>query len=83
MKVLIYSSKELYDNSSYEGRAEASLIAYRLENDKYAIMKNRNYTHWLYDWEKETTRSRIRRHIEDLERQIENAEMKNAGVAQR
>lgn len=83
MKVLIYSTKELYDKSSYEGRAEADFVAYRLENDRYAIMKNRKNTHWLYDWEKDTTRSRVRRHIEELERRYEDEEMKNAGVAQR
>jgi hypothetical protein len=40
VKVLIYSSKEIYDNSSYEGRAEAHIIAYRDANE-YVIMKNR------------------------------------------
>lgn len=29
VKVLIYSSKEIYDNAGFEGRAEADLIAYR------------------------------------------------------
>jgi len=28
VKVLIYSSKEIYDNASFEGRAEADIIAY-------------------------------------------------------
>jgi hypothetical protein len=40
VKVLIYSSKEIYDNASYEGRAEAHVIAYR-DADEYVIMKNR------------------------------------------
>ena len=40
MKVLIYSSKELYDRSSYEGRAEAHLIAYR-DDHEYIVVKNR------------------------------------------
>jgi hypothetical protein len=42
MKVLIYSTKELYDNSSFEGRAEAHLIAYA-DKDRYTytVMKDR------------------------------------------
>ena len=40
VKVLIYSSKEIYDNASFEGRAEAHLIAYR-EGDEYVILKNK------------------------------------------
>ena len=40
VKVLIYSSKEIYDKASYEGRAEAHVIAYR-DADEYVITKNR------------------------------------------
>jgi hypothetical protein len=40
VKVLIYSSKEIYDNAPYEGRAEAHIIAYR-ERYHYVIIKNR------------------------------------------
>jgi hypothetical protein len=40
VKVLIYSSKEIYDKASYAGRAEAHLIAYR-DGYFYHIMKNR------------------------------------------
>lgn len=40
LKVLIYSSKKIYDNSSYEGRAEADLIAYR-DGDYYVVLKNK------------------------------------------
>lgn len=40
VKVLIYSSKEIYDNASYEGRAEADFVAYQ-ENGWYQIVKNR------------------------------------------
>lgn len=45
VKVLIYSSKEIYDKSSYAGRAEADLIAYRDDDGVfYTILKNRtNY----------------------------------------
>jgi hypothetical protein len=43
VKVLIYSSKEIYDNASFEGRAEADIIAYS-DFDYvpiYRIVKNR------------------------------------------
>jgi hypothetical protein len=41
VKVLIYSSKELFDKSSYEGRAEAHIIAYKKDDGYYQIIKNR------------------------------------------
>ena len=45
VKVLIYSSKEIYDNSSYEGRAEADIIAYAETDEydykKYKVLKDR------------------------------------------
>lgn len=41
VKVLIYSSKELYDNASYVGRADAHVIAYREDEYDYRIVKNR------------------------------------------
>jgi len=41
VKVLIYSSKEIYDKAPYEGRAEADIVAYRKDDDYYKIMKNR------------------------------------------
>lgn len=41
VKVLIYSSKEIYDNASYEGRAEADFVAYRKDDGYYQITKNR------------------------------------------
>lgn len=41
VKVLIYSSKEIYDNASYEGRAEAHFVAYRKDDGYYEITKNR------------------------------------------
>lgn len=40
VKVLVYSSKEIFDNSSYQGRAEADIIAYA-EKDGYIIVKDR------------------------------------------
>ena len=40
VKVLIYSSKEIYETSDYEGRAESDLIAYR-DGDVYNIVKSK------------------------------------------
>ena len=41
VKVLIYSSKEIYENASFEGRAEAHIVAYREDEHFYRIIKNR------------------------------------------
>jgi hypothetical protein len=41
VKVLIYSSKEIYDTATYEGRAEAHFVAYRKDDGYYEITKNR------------------------------------------
>lgn len=41
VKVLIYSSKEIYDNAPFEGRAESDIIAYKAEPTRYKIMKCR------------------------------------------
>jgi hypothetical protein len=41
VKVLIYSSKEMYDNAPFEGRAEADVIAYRIDKYEYRVLKNR------------------------------------------
>jgi hypothetical protein len=41
VKVLIYGSKEIYDNATYEGRAEAHFVAYRKDDGYYEITKNR------------------------------------------
>lgn len=41
VKVLIYGSKEIYDNASYEGRAESDFVAYRNDDGYYTITKNR------------------------------------------
>lgn len=64
LKVLIFSSKEMYDKSSYHGRAEAHVIAYRDQSeraknygwapedsfyfDEYVITKNRHYNKLRY-----------------------------------
>ena len=41
VKVLIYSSKEIYDTASFEGRAESDFVAYRRDDGYYEITKNR------------------------------------------
>lgn len=42
VKVLIYSSKDIFNNAPYEGRAEADIVAYRKDDDYfYQIVKNR------------------------------------------
>jgi hypothetical protein len=41
VKVLIYSSKEIYENAPFEGRAEAHIVAYREDEHHYRIIKNR------------------------------------------
>ena len=47
VKVLIYSSKEIYDAAPYEGRAEADIVAYRKSDDDYyyQVVKNRTKYH--------------------------------------
>lgn len=49
LKVLVYSSKELFDKSSYEGRAEAHVIAYREDEYYYRVVKNRTSGGYLQD----------------------------------
>lgn len=41
VKVLVYGSKEIYDNSPYEGRAEADIVAYRRDEYFLTVVKNR------------------------------------------
>ena len=42
VKVLIYSSKEIYASAPYEGRAEADIVAYRKDDEHtYKVIKNR------------------------------------------
>jgi hypothetical protein len=48
VKVLIYSSKEIYDTSSYEGRAEADIVAYALDDMFYEVVKVRNLNAWVH-----------------------------------
>lgn len=78
MKVLIYSSKELFDNSSYEGRAEAHIIAYKKDDSSYYnVVKNRT----TYPMGKYTTNKGIAlviRLAENLEYEREKAQYESA-----
>ena len=77
MKVLIYSSKEIYDRTSFEGRAEADLIAYATISDSpydgdgkmYQITKDRLGV--FYSWQKTSPmrRREVVREIENWERE--------------
>ena len=74
VQVLIYSSKEIYDNASYEGRAEADVIAYSVDEYSYQIVKNRNFSLFLIHANSSDSSKRgnipkyyLKRHIEQLE----------------
>lgn len=89
VKVLIYSSKELFDKSSYNGRAEAHIIAYNLGNKRYCITKNRIGSQHISVGETEVYDFQLKRHIERIERDEFTRELKEiklkeiADVAQR
>lgn len=75
VKVLIYSSKAIYDTASYEGRAEADIIAYSIDEYSYQLVKNRHPSRFApfvsrKDLEKYGTTQKhlIKRHIEQLEK---------------
>lgn len=96
VKVLIYSSKEIYDNASFEGRAEADIIAYR-EGEFYHVIKNRTsefipsmllaytmprYIKWAErkEWEDEIRNYKL---VEEYKKHPYIELSKNAEVAQR
>ena len=89
VKVLIYSSKEIYDNAPFEGRAEADIIAYNLGNKRYCIMKNRIGSHHILVGATEVYDFQLKRHIERIEhdqftRELREVKLKEiAEVAQR
>jgi hypothetical protein len=75
VKVLIYSSKELYEKSSFEGRAEADIIAYSIDDFEYKVIKNRYPTIFLSHTSKanlenfgKIAKFTMKRHIEKLEK---------------
>lgn len=79
VKVLIYSSKEIYDKASFAGRAEAHLIAYREDASYYRIVKNRTSR---YIPEK-IVHYALRREIEWVERDEWNRDKESHGLAER
>ena len=78
VKVLIYSSKEIYDAASYEGRAESHLVAYRKDDGYYQIVKNRTGRYMG----NHTTYHGLQLELKWIERDEFDRELKNAGVAQ-
>ena len=40
MKILIYSSKDIYDKASYIGRAEADIVVYGHDDFYYTVVKD-------------------------------------------
>ena len=78
VKVLIYSSKEIYDNASYEGRAEAHIVAYKKDDGYYEIVKNRtNHYMGMY-----TTYSSLKTTIRWAENEEWEREMKDYKLCQ-
>lgn len=73
VKVLIYSSKEIYDNASYEGRAESDLVAYRRDDGFYEITKNRT-GNYLYQ---QATRGALISELRIIENREWQQELKN------
>lgn len=72
VKVLIYSSKELYDNSSYAGRAEAHLIAYAfpgLTRNMYMVVKDRYEILYSFERDRPVLGWKLRNLIEKYERE--------------
>jgi len=76
VKVLIYSSKKIYDNATYEGRAEADLVAYRRDDGCYEITKNR-VSRYLGKY---ITPTSLELEILGAERAEFYRELKNAGI---
>lgn len=74
VKVLIYSSKEIYGTSSFEGRAEADIIAYSIDDFEYKVQKNKYPTSFLPHTSRanlenfgKVSKFMLKRHIQKLE----------------
>lgn len=70
VKVLIYSSKEIYDSASYDGRAEADLIAYAKDEYAYEVLKNKLPNLWLSG-----TGEYAKRNVKRWIKEVENNEL--------
>lgn len=74
VKVLIYSSKEIYDNAPYEGRAEADLVAYKRNDWCYEIVKNKTNKFFSSYY---ATNGALARYLRDVERDEWDKEYRN------
>lgn len=81
VKVLIYSSKEIYDNASYEGRAEAHIVAYKKDDGYYEVVKNRS-DHYMGMYTSYDSLKTVIRWIENDEwkRELRNLKLKDRYV---
>ena len=77
-KVLIYSSKEIYDKASYVGRAESDVVAYLKDDGYFQVVKNRTGRYMG----SHTTYHGLQLELKWIERDEFDRELKNAGVAQ-
>lgn len=75
VKVLIYSSKSIYDSAGFEGRSEADIVAYRVDERNYRVLKNKNGSVFLlWTEQKDLVRDglvstfSLKRHIDRLEK---------------
>ena len=80
VKVLIYSSKEIYDAAPFEGRAESDIVAYRKDDGHfYEIVKNRTGRYMG----SHTSYQGLQLDIKWIERDEFDRELKNYQLAQR
>lgn len=79
VKVLIYGSKQIYDDASYVGRAESDIVAYRKDDDYYQVVKNRS----RYYMGSYTTFKQLQQDISWIERDELDKELKDYQTAQR
>jgi hypothetical protein len=75
LKVIIYSSKEIYDTAGYEGRAEADLVAYRIEDEQYYVVKCSFDSMFLHPRTGPIATYYVKRAIERKERDMWNDEL--------
>ena len=78
VKVLIYGSKDIYDNASYKGRAESDIVAYRKDDGYYEVVKNRS-NHYMGIY---TSYQSLKTIIGWIEREEFDRELKNYQLAQ-
>ena len=79
VKVLIYSSKEIYDNAPYEGRAEADIVAFRRDDGYFQVVKNRS----RYYMGSYTTFKQLQQDLDWIERDEWDQDMVNYMLGKR